>query len=142
MFPDFASREFRRILVECYQRQGWVVPEDVIDYTVKILVDKIDKNPWQPQPSYAEAYLTTTRPQALLDLGNTCWFTRAVFPDCQQRRGIGANYYTELGTSCYERVLRYWTMPTLEIMNQHFEFIAEMAYTAIHSQGDFRTMWE
>ena len=138
----FAQREFRKLLLECLERQGWDVPENLANYATDILVEKLDKNPWQPEPSYAEQYMTVTDPRALLSLGETCWFTRAVFPDIGLRRGITANYYVELGTGCYARAQKHIHNPTLEAMQQHFEFIAEVAHTAIWSKGGFRSMWE
>jgi len=110
---------------------------------VSILVSKVDKTPWQPQPSYAEQYLTARTPSTLKWLGDTCWFTRAVFPQLGERRGISASYYTDLGQGCYSRLLQH-TGPdvNLEMMIRHFDFLAEVAWTVIHSQGRFREMWD
>ena len=141
--PTFAAKEIESILRECLERQGWAMPEPVVKRTVDILVNKIDKNPWQPEPSYAEVYLTIKSPQALLTLGDTCFFTRAVFPELGSNRGINSNYYVQLGQSCYDRVLKHTIPnPTLEQLRDHFEFLAEIVYTAIWSKGDFRSMWE
>jgi hypothetical protein len=142
MLDNFAAREFRNLLTECLERQGWQLPERLANYATRILVEKIDKNPWQPEPSYAEAYLKTKDPIALASLGDTCWFTRAVFPDLGLRRGITSDYYVDLGTYCYARARRHIPNATLEQMEQHFEFIAEIAHTAIWSKGDFRSMWD
>lgn len=139
---NFAQKEFRNLLNECLERQGWDVPESLANYATRILVEKIDKNPWAPEPSYAETYLKTTNPVALVALGDTCWFTRAVFPDIGQHRGITANYYVELGTGCYSRARKNISNPTLAAMEQHFEFLAEVAHSAIWCKGDFRSLWE
>lgn len=139
---NFAQKEFRKLMAECMERQGWQLPDETANYATGILVNKLDKNPWSPEPSYAEVYLKTNDPIALLALGDTCWFTRAVFPELGQRRGISSSYYVDLGTSCYARARRSITNPTLVQMEQHFEFLAEVAYTAIWSKGDFRSMWE
>ena len=139
---NFAAKEFRNILVECLERQGWDIPGPVANYATRILVEKIDKNPWAPEPSYAEAYLKTNNPVALVALGDTCWFTRAVFPELGERRGINSSYYVDLGTSCYSRARKHLNNTTIEQMEQHFEFLAEVAYTAIWSKGGFRSMWE
>lgn len=138
----FVAKEFNLILRECLERQGWTIPGPLADYATHILVEKIDKNPWAPEPSYAEAYLKTTDPLALVALGDTCWFTRAVFPELGERRGINSSYYVDLGTSCYARARRQIPNTTLEQMAQHFEFLAEVAYTALWSRGEFRSMWE
>lgn len=139
---NFAHKEFRKLLQECLERQGWQLPDETARYATRILVEKLDKNPWQPEPSYAEAYMTTYNPVALVALGDTCWFTRAVFPELGERRGITASYYVDLGTSCYSRARKTIANPTLEQMEQHFEFLAEVAYTAIWSKGDFLSMWD
>lgn len=138
----FAEQQFKQIVLETLDRQGWTMPTKITDYVVNILIDKIDKNPWQPMPSYAEAYLTTTNLKALVELGNTCWFTRAVFPEIGTHRGIHSDYYVELGQGCYDRVLRYNKNPTIEQMRDHFEFIAEIAHTAVWSKGCWRSMWD
>lgn len=139
---NFAYKEFRSLLQECIERQGWLLPEQTANYATAILVDKLDKNPWTPEPSYAEAYLTTKSPLALVALGDTCWFTRAIFPELGERRGITSSYYVDLGTSCYARARKHMTNPTLEQMERHFEFLAEVAYTAVWSRGEFRSMWD
>jgi hypothetical protein len=137
-----AIKEFRNLIKECCERQGWQLPETVIDYAGSILAEKIDKNPWYPEPSYAEAYMKTTDCMALIALGNTCWFTRAVFPTLGARRGISQSYWVELGTGCYARARGQIENPVLEHMQKHFEFLAEVAYTAVWSKGGFRSMWE
>lgn len=142
MFNNFAAKEMHNLLVECLERQGWELPENIANYATRILVEKIDKNPWEPEPSYAEMYLKTSNPVALVALGDTCWFTRAVFPDMHSRRGINASYWVDLGTSCYARARQTLKNPTVAQMEQHFEFIAEIAHTAIWSKGGFRSMWD
>ena len=137
-----AVNGLRTILVETYEQHGFDVPTVVVDYTARILADKIDKNPWQPEPSYAERYLTLKTAQEAIELGNTCWFTRAVFPELGERRGIKASYYVQLGQGCYERVLAVNPHPAINILKQHFEWTAEMAHTAVRYYGKFRSMWD
>lgn len=132
---------FGRLIKDCLEHQGWDWPKPVFDYTVQILTDKLDKNPWDPQPSYAEQYMTVrTLEQARL-LGDTCFFARAVFPDYMQPRGISARYFVELGQGCYERVLREHEVPVLREFSKNFEYLAEMTWTAVRSEGNFRSMW-
>jgi hypothetical protein len=137
-----AINGFRDILVETCTRQGWTIPEPTLDYTVKILADKLDKNPWQPEPSYAERYLTLKTVSDALDLGNTCWFTRAVFPELMERRGLKASYFVDMGQGCYGMVLKHNKHPAIETLYTHFEFTAEMVYTAVRYYGGFREMWD
>lgn len=139
-----AVKGIRSILVETYELHGWTIPEYIVEYQTQILADKLDKNPWQPEPSYAEQYLKIrTRAQALA-LANTCFFTRTVFPELNQHRGINSGYYVDLGQSCYDMAIRSDSMvsPTLTMMRDHFEFLSEAAYTAIRHSGDFRSMWD
>lgn len=141
----WAKREIFKILQETNTRQGWSIPEHLVSYEADILANKLDKNPWQPEPSYAERYLTVTRVQELLELAETCWFTRAVFPELGERRGISSSYYVQLGESCYDRALRHLdtaNTQTLELMKRNFEFLAETAYTAIRLNQEFREMWD
>ena len=137
-----AVKGFRDILQETCDRQGWTMPEPVLDYTVKILADKLAKNPWQPEPSYAERYLTLRTTQEALELGNTCWFTRAVFPELMERRGIKSSYFVDMGQGCYSRVLKVNPHPAITVLNQHFEFTAEMTLTAVRYCDHLREMWD
>lgn len=127
---------------ECAERQGWQVPDDIKSYCVAILTDHINRPDWQPQPSYAEQFMNLRTTRAAIELGNECWFTRAVFPELMERRGIRASYYVDMGMACYERALTKIENPTLAKIVEHFEFTAEIAWTAIHSRGSFREMWD
>ena len=142
MLNDVAVKGIRSILVETNDRHGWRIPDYVTDYLARVLAAKIDRNPWQPEPSYAERYMTIRTPVEALELANTCWFTRAVFPELKQRHGIKASYYVQLGSSCYEMVLKHTDMPAVRTLHKNFEFLAETAYTAIRHYGDFRSMWD
>jgi len=136
------EQAFDQLFDDTLNRQGWLVPKSLKRAMVSILVEKLDKNPWQPEPSYAQLYLTARRPETLKWLGDTCWFTRAIFPQLGTRRGISASYYTDLGQGCYSRLLNYIGPDNnLELMIRHFDFLAEVAWTVVHSQGQFRKMW-
>lgn len=137
-----ALNGIRAILEETYEQHGFQVPEIVVSYTAHILADKIDNPAWQPETSYAERYLTLKTVHDALDLGNTCWFTRAVFPELGQRRGISSSYYVQLGQGCYERVLAVNDHPAIKILNEHFEWTAEIAHTAVRYYGNFRSLWD
>ena len=136
-----ALKEFRLLIQETLTTQGWDLPQPVINYCVSILVDKLDKNPWDPQPSYAEQYMTIRTTEQARLLGDTCFFARAVFPDYMQRRGINSSYFVQLGNGCYSRVLHVHDVPAIREINQHFEYIAEMVWTAVRAEGGFRSMW-
>lgn len=138
-----AKTAFRTILTETYRLHGWDIPEYVLAYKTEILYDRMSRPNWQPQPSYAECFLSVKTTRQALDLANTCWFTRAVFPELGQRH-ISSDYYTDLGQSCYDRVIQSSAVasPTLAAMRDHFDFLAETAYTAIRHFGDFRSMWD
>ena len=136
------EQAFNVLMTDTLERQGWHIPVQLQQHMVEVLVSKIDQNPWQPQPSYAEQYMMARGVSALMALGDTCWFTRAVFPDIGARRGLSASYYTDLGQGCYTRVLaQVGPHQGLQQLRDHFDFLAEVAWTVIHSQGDFREMW-
>lgn len=130
------------LIKETLDSQGWELPRPIVDYCVHILTDKLDKNPWDPQPSYAEQYMTLRTAEQARLLGDTCFFARAVFPDYMQRRGLTADYFVMLGTGCYSRVLREYDIPAIQQLNDHFEYVAEMVWTAVRAQGQFRSMWQ
>lgn len=142
MENTIAIMGIRDILNETNERHGWVIPEYVVDYEARVLASKIDRNPWQPEPSYAERYMTLRSITEALELANTCWFTRAVFPELKRKHGIQSSYYVQLGSSCYEMVLKHSDMPAVRSLHKNFEFLAEAAYTAIRHYGDFRSMWD
>ena len=142
MLNSTAVSGIRDILVETYDLHGWAIPAHIIDYQTKIFAEKLDKNPWEPLPSYAERYMTIRSTREALDLANTCYFTRSVFPELKSRRGIQPSYYVQMGQSCYDLVLQTTETHTLKAMRDHFEFLAECAYTALRHWGDFREMWD
>lgn len=136
-----AVNGIRAILKETVDEHGWVIPAPVLEYTVRILADKVDQMPWQPLPSYAEAYLMIRTPSQALDLGNTCFFTRSVFPELLERRGLKADYFVELGQGSYSMALKHTDMPHIRVMRDNFEFLCEVVYTGIRLNGEFRSMW-
>lgn len=142
MENTIAVNGIRDILIETNERHGWRIPEYVIDYEARVLASKIDRNPWQPEPSYAERYMTLRTPTEALELANTCWFTRAVFPELKRKHGIQSSYYVQLGETCYAMVLKHSDFPAVRALQKNFEFLAETAYTAIRHYGDFRSMWD
>jgi hypothetical protein len=133
---------FRTLLEETYNRQGWAIPAAVTDYQSRILASFLDQPDWQPRPTFAERYLQLKNAAEAVNLGNTCWFARAVFPELGERRGINSSYYVDLGTSCYARAMISMPQPAIQLMYRHFEFLAEAAYTAIRLNQEFREMWD
>lgn len=131
----------RDILTETIEAHGWRIPEPVFEYTVRILAEKVTEMPWCPEPSYAERYMMLRTPNDALALGNTCFFTRSVFPELLERRGLTADYFVELGQGSYTIVLKHTNMPHIRVMRDNFEFLSEVVYTAIRLNGEFRSMW-
>lgn len=137
-----ALKGFEDILTETLETQGWEIPNPVVKYTVNLLADRIDKNPWQPEPSFAERYMTIKSAIDAQELGDTCFFTRAVFPELGQRRGINSSYYVDMGQGCYTYVLRVMPDPAVKQMRDHFEFLAEVVWTSVRAYGKFRPLWD
>ena len=137
-----ALKGFEDILTDTLKLQGWEIPNPVISYTVNILADKIDKNPWQPEPSYAERYMTIKSIVDAQELADTCFFTRAVFPELGSRRGITSSYYVSIGQGCYSYVYRICPDPAIKQMRDHFEFLAEVVWTSVREFGHFRPLWD
>ena len=137
-----AENGIKRILTETYDLQGWSIPAYIVNFQSKLLAEKIDKNPWQPEPSYAARFMTIRTLNEALELANTCWFTRAVFPELGSRRGINSSYYVDMGVACYDMVAKRSEQLVAEQMARNFEFLAEAAYTAIRHYGEFRSMWD
>jgi hypothetical protein len=132
----------RQLLVDCCDRQGWILPEDIVNYCTMVLADHVTRPNWQPQPSYAEQFMTVRTVQQYISLGNECWFTRAVFPELMERRGIKSSYYVDMGTACFDQVVTKTAHPTVRKIRDHFEFTCEVCWTAIHARDGFRSMWD
>jgi hypothetical protein len=137
-----AVNGIRAILKETVTEHGWRIPDAVFNYTVRILAEKVTEVPFTPEPSYAERYMTIRTPTEALALGNTCFFTRSVFPELLERRGISSTYFVQLGQGSYTRALTYVDMPHVRAIRDNFEFLTEVVYTAIRLNGEFRSMWE
>jgi hypothetical protein len=139
---ELAVSEFRKLLTDTNELHGWRIPEYVTEYESRILAERLEQPNWRPEPSYAERFMQIRTREQALNLANVCFFTRTVFPELLERKGIQDSYYVQIGQSCYDRVLRDHDSQTLRIMRDHFEFLAEAAYTAIRHYGKFRSMWE
>lgn len=74
--------------------------------------------------------------------GDLCFFTRAVFPEVMERRGLKSSYFVDLGQSAYTMALTASDLAHIRMIRDHFEFLAEVVYTAMRMNGDFRSMWE
>jgi hypothetical protein len=133
---------FEHILSETLELQGWTMPNPVVQYTVQVLAEKIDKNPWEPTPSFAQRYMTIRNAADAQDLADTCFFTRAVFPEFGSQRGINSSYYVDMGQGCYHYVYTVNANPAIKQMRDHFEFIAEIVWTAVRAHGHFRPLWD
>lgn len=138
----YTYNTFKQLLEDTLAVQGWTMPPTVLNYTARVLADYANRPHWQPEPSYAERWMTLRTTEEAQQLGDCCWFTRAVFPELGERRGINSSYYVQLGEGCYDRVYRTVPDPAIKLMRDHFEFIAEMALTAVRAQGGFRSMWD
>lgn len=138
---DIARAMIGDIVEETVQAQGWMIPPRVLDYTVKILADRVAQVPFTPEPSYAEAYMKLRTPAEALAFGDTCFFTRSVFPEILERRGLTQNYFVELGQSSYTMVLKHAEVTHIRMLRDHFEFMAEVIHTSIRHTGYFRSMW-
>lgn len=141
MQNQVAAQGIRDILKETVDRHGWCIPLPVFDYTVSILAEKVSQVPFTPEPSYAERYMMIKTPSEALAFGNTCFFTRGVFPDLMTNRGLNSDYFVSLGQGSYTMVLKHSQLPHVKVLRDHFEFLAEVVYTAVRLNGEFRSMW-
>ena len=139
---SFALYEFQRLLTDTWQNQGWNIPREVTYYTSELLAEHVEKPDWEPKPSYAEVYLQMRSTNTAKQLGDACFFARAVFPEYKQRRGISSDYFVQIGQGSYDLVLRNVDHPAIKILRDHFEFCAEAVWTAVHAHGKFRSMWD
>lgn len=139
---ELAVTEFKQILTDTNELHGWTIPKYVVEYESRILAERLDKPNWQPKDSYAEQYMRVRTTRDALHLANVCFFTRTVFPELLERRGIKDTYFVSMGQSCYDRVFKDCASLTIQIMRDHFEFLAETAHTAIRYHGKFRSMWD
>lgn len=128
----------KQLLEETNLRQGWQIPQELVEYQARVLAKFAEEPKFEPWPSYAEQYMTIRTQAALQHFADVCWFTRAVFPELGQHRGIQPSYYVQLGSAAYQRTQQL----LLQEMARHFEFLAETALTAVRYNAGLREMWE
>lgn len=136
-----AIKGIRDIVTDTISAHAWCIPHNVVDYTVEILASRVDRVPFTPEPSWAEVFMQLKTPSAALEFGDTCFFTRSVFPELLERRGVKSTYFVELGQSSYTMALKHSEIPHVKLLRDHFEFMAEVIHTSIRYTGHFRTMW-
>lgn len=81
---------------------GYELPVEVEHYVVLLLADHVDRPHWQPEPSFAETYMTISTSRDAKRLGDACLFMTGVFPE----RGPSMEYYVNIGSSSYHRAGR------------------------------------
>lgn len=139
--PNFSDQQISILLRDCCEQHGWQLPHQCLLYMTQVLSDHMNKPDWQPQPSYAEAFMRVNTVLGYNALANECWFARAVFPTLLSRRGLNASYFVQMGQTCFDQVYSRSGNEIAATMRDHFEFLAEVAWTTVHAQGEWRSMW-
>lgn len=112
------------LVTDCEQTTGTDLPTTIKLYTISILAERLNTPNWQPDPSWAERYLTLRTAHEAKQLGDTALFAVAVFPTLGNRRGISKNYYTSIGQGAYSKAAEKLNEHLYLQLSEHFEFVA------------------
>ena len=101
---DAYTNAFFTVVKETQESTGYELPVHLEHYIVMVLAIHIDKPNWQPEESFAEAYLKMNTRANAKELGDTCLFVSGVFPMFGNKKGLSRSYFQNIGKSAYGQV--------------------------------------
>jgi len=134
--PDDQYTEmFRQLSESARAFTGITLPQYLEIYGVLILADHMRKGRWEPQPSFAECYLTISNAVAARDFGDECLFLCGVFPEYANRRGMNKSYYQSLGQGAYWRASKELQPELFESLAKHFAIMSQWMLAVVRQQN-------
>lgn len=134
--PDDQYTEIFRQLSESAQAiSGIRLPKYIEIYGVLILADHMRRNRWEPDPSFAECYMTLRDAAAARDFGDECLFMCGVFPEYASRRGLTTSYYQSLGQGAYLRAAKDLERDLFECLAKNFSVVSRWMLTVTRQQN-------
>ena len=118
---DAYTNAFFTVVKETQESTGYELPVHLEHYVVMILAIHIDKPNWQPNESFAEAYLKMNSRSNAKELGDICLFVSGVFPTYGSKKGLPRSYFRNIGKSSYSQV----TGELFTDLSLHFDFLSD-----------------
>ena len=122
---------------ECQSVKGLELPKPITIYCTAILADKLDKPLWEPQPTWAERYLTMKSAQDAKDLGDTALWAVGICPTYLTRRGMNRSYYVQIGQGAYSKAADELNTELYTLLSTHFLYISEFLKQCVSIQQDY-----
>lgn len=129
---DAYTNAFHGVIRDAQDTHGYELPEHLEAYIVMLLSFYIDRPNWQPQASFAEAYLSIKQKRNAKELGDACLFASGVFPTLGERKGLSRSYYSNIGISSYEMVADVLNNQLFSELATHFVFLSEFIEIAVN----------
>jgi len=122
---------------ECQTVKGLDLPKPITIYCTAILADKLDKPLWEPQPTWAERYLTMKSAQDAKELGDTAMWAVGICPTYLTRRGMSRSYYVQIGQGAYLKASNELNQELYTLLSTHFLFVSEFLKQCVSAQQDY-----
>ena len=126
---DAYTNAFFGIVREAQENTGYELPVHLEHYVVMVLAIHIDKPNWQPEQSFAEAYLKLNNRTNAKELGDTCLFVSGVFPSFGSNKGLSRSYFQNIGKSSYGQL----GSELFVDLTNHFDFLSDFISLSINS---------
>lgn len=126
---DAYTDAFFGIVRETQKTTGYQLPVHLEHYVVMVLSLHIDKADWQPEKSFAEAYMQISNRTNAKQLGDTCLFVCGVFPAYGNKKGLTRSYFQNIGKSSYSQV----TGEIFQDLSLHFDFLTDFINLSINT---------
>jgi len=126
---DAFTNAFFGIVREAQENTGYELPVHLEHYVVMVLAIHIDKPNWQPEQSFAEAYLKLNNRTNAKELGDTCLFVSGVFPSFGSNKGLSRSYFQNIGKSSYGQL----GSELFVDLTNHFDFLSDFISLSINS---------
>ena len=126
---DAFTNAFFGIVREAQENTGYELPVHLEHYIVMVLAIHIDKPNWQPEKSFAEAYLKLNNRSNAKELGDTCLFVSGVFPMFGNKKGLPRSYFQNIGKSSYGQL----GSELFVDLTNHFNFLSDFISLSINS---------
>ena len=122
---------------ECQTVKGLDLPKPITIYCTAILADKLDKPLWEPQPTWAERYLTMRSAQDAKELGDTALWAVGICPMYLTRKGMSRSYYAQIGQGAYLKAADELNQELYTLLSTHFLFVSEFLKQCVSAQQDY-----
>lgn len=130
---DAFTNAFFGVVREAQETTGYQLPVHLEHYVVMVLAIHIDKPNWQPEQSFAEAYLKLNNRSNAKELGDTCLFVSGVFPSFGSNKGLSRSYFQNIGKSSYGQL----GSELFVDLTNHFDFLSDFINISINSQKSY-----